>query len=118
MKNESFTTLRNYTTLKLVNNVYFNSISFTTLRNYTTLKRGCARGKFPSVLLLLEITLLSNSIVRVGAKEYVLLLLEITLLSNLRFNVYILLVVLLLLEITLLSNELAQELTLCKFYYS
>ena len=56
----SFSTLWNYTTLKLIAVVLFAAICFSTLWNYTTLKpcKGCYRFDFVSVPY--EITLLSN----------------------------------------------------------
>ncbi len=38
-----FTTIRNYTTLKLHTAAVLSLCSFTTIRNYTTLKRHCHR---------------------------------------------------------------------------
>ena len=55
-----FTTLWNYTTLKLVRTVHGHAQGFTTLWNYTTLKLVNRERLVGGVLLPYEITLLSN----------------------------------------------------------
>ena len=78
----SFTTLWNYTTLKHALYRSLLLLSFTTLWNYTTLKHCTWRQTNLNVLLPYEITLLSNSGTGVNEVEKVLLPYEITLLSN------------------------------------
>ena len=77
-----FTTLWNYTTLKPFCWIISKNDSFTTLWNYTTLKRTTSRANSRSVLLPYEITLLSNCNKLSACASHVLLPYEITLLSN------------------------------------
>ena len=89
LANQSFTTIRNYTTLKLRKLRNIPNPCFTTIRNYTTLKRGGAGRVRAQVLLPLGITLLSNEASDNVRSKSVLLPLGITLLSNLKSQISI-----------------------------
>ena len=84
--NKRFSTLWNYTTLKLFRTYERNSWCFSTLWNYTTLKRLSNSPSWFPVSVPYEITLLSNEVIRSYPVTLVSVPYEITLLSNYRFD--------------------------------
>ena len=104
-KSYGFNTLWNYTTLKHGRQPFQRKHSFNTLWNYTTLKHTNTHKLLTLVLIPYEITLLSNINCICVRNSFVLIPYEITLLSNKYLIDDSSVAVLIPYEITLLSNS-------------